>query len=305
MPRRQPLAPTLADSAFSVGHAASQGVPPKRLRAQDLQRPFRGVRTHGEASVGLDAPIGRCRAYLPRLSPDHCFSHTSAAAIHGMPLPPWLAGDERIHVTATAASSVPRARGVVGHSAEHLDSVVRLGLPVTSPLRTWRDLASCLAPDDLVAIADFMLGAAPPLASEEELRHVALAAGGRRGAPALRRAASRARAGVDSPMESRLRMLVLDAGLPEPMVNGDVRDRSGSWVARSDLVFETYRVVLEYEGREHWADQKRFLDDIDRRERIEAAGWRVIRIARRHIFSRRTATADLIRRVLRERGWTP
>lgn len=43
------------------------------------------------------------------------------------------------------------------------------------------------------------------------------------------------RQGVDSPMETRLRMLIVLAGYPEPRVNVIIRHENGDWSTRLDL----------------------------------------------------------------------
>ena len=54
-----------------------------------------------------------------------------------------------------------------------------------------------------------------------------------RNARRARRAASLVRAGVDSPMETRIRLLIVLAGLPEPQVNFIVRHAVASGVGDS------------------------------------------------------------------------
>ncbi len=66
-----------------------------------------------------------------------------------------------------------------------------------------------------------------------------------------KRAASLARCGVDSPMESRLRLLIVLAGLPEPRVNLIVRGIDGGWHRRYDLAYEDLRLIIEFDGRQH------------------------------------------------------
>jgi hypothetical protein len=69
--------------------------------------------------------------------------------------------------------------------------------------------------------------------------------------PLGRRSASLARKGVDSPQETRLRLLLVLAGLPEPRVNLLLRGRDGSWRRRYDLAYELLRLIIEYDGRQH------------------------------------------------------
>jgi very-short-patch-repair endonuclease len=71
---------------------------------------------------------------------------------------------------------------------------------------------------------------------------------------------------------------VLEDGLPEPEVNGIIRDGGGYRVAECDLVFRKQRVLLEYEGDHHRADPATFRKDITRYDRLQDLGWRVIRV---------------------------
>lgn len=54
------------------------------------------------------------------------------------------------------------------------------------------------------------------------------------------------RAGVDSPMESLLRLVLMTAGLPEPAINVDVRDSHGGWIARPDLSYPHRRITARF-----------------------------------------------------------
>jgi very-short-patch-repair endonuclease len=84
---------------------------------------------------------------------------------------------------------------------------------------------------------------------------------------------------VRSPRETRLRLLVLDSGLPEPEINYWIYDDRGRFLTESDLVYPREKVVLEYEGDHHRTDVKQWRKDIARRESLEDAGWRVIRVS--------------------------
>src|SRR5690606_31302738 len=87
------------------------GVTDDRLRASDLVAPFHGVRTMAAPATVRE----RCAAYAARMAPAHAFSHATAAALYGIPLPWRLERDHRLHVTASSPAYPPQARGVVGH----------------------------------------------------------------------------------------------------------------------------------------------------------------------------------------------
>ncbi len=105
--------------------------------------------------------------------------------------------------------------------------------------------------------------------------YVARATG--RSTRAARRAASFVRARVDSPRESRLRMMLVLAGLPTPECNRGIG--TDEWfLGHGDLVYEAHRVVLEYEGDQHRTDPKQWNLDIGRYEEFIGEGWTVIRV---------------------------
>jgi very-short-patch-repair endonuclease len=57
-----------------------------------------------------------------------------------------------------------------------------------------------------------------------------------------------------------------------------VRDRAGRFLARVDLAFPEQRVAIEYEGDYHRTERDRWRKDMVRIRRLEAAGWRVLRV---------------------------
>jgi hypothetical protein len=277
MPRRVPLPPELLSAPFSVAFGRSIGLTRRRLQGRDLSIPFRGVRAAGPPP---GTALELSRSYAERMAPTHVISHHTAALLHGLPLPGWLADDPRIHVTVPAGTRAPQMTGVVGHELRHelLQPDFVDGIPVTSPLQTWIDLGTVLPLVSLVAIADHLCGGDRPNFVPDDLRRALLPLSGRRGVKRLREAANLARARVESPKETETRLLLVDAGLPEPVVNYVITDAEGTFIARVDLAWLRHRACVEYEGDGHRTDRAQFRKDITRRERLEDHGWRVIRV---------------------------
>lgn len=277
MPRRVPLPPELMAEPFSVALGRSLGLTRRRLQGPDLVAPFRGVRSAGPAP---GTAVQLSRSYVERMAPTHLISHQTAALLHGLPLPSWLAADTRIHVTVPAGTRPPQMIGVVGHELgrELLHADIVDGIPVTTPLQTWIDLGAVLPLGALVAVADALCGGTRPNFVPDDLRRATLPLAGRRGVKRLREAAALARARVESPKETETRMILVDAGLPEPVVNYTITDAEGNFIARVDLAWPRLRACVEYEGDGHRTDRAQFRKDITRRERLEDHGWRVIRI---------------------------
>ncbi|TFD74520.1 hypothetical protein E3T54_13975 [Cryobacterium sp. Sr8] len=284
-------------------------VPPEtlgrgRLLAPDVQRPSRGVR-----AIDLDftAVHGRCEGYLPRMPAGQAFSHITAAQLYLIPLPPSLAYDQTLHVAVNERGQPPRVVGVVGHALGGIESRFREldGFVVTDPVSTWCQLATHLTLYDLIAAGDYLVsgrvtdaGREPPLATIAELRAGVLRCARRRGAKNLREAIARVRTGVDSRPETWLRLILVDDGLPEPVVNEVIFDVDGRRLGKPDLAYPWARLLFEYEGDGHRIDKERFRGDITRREIFETDQWRVIRVVPDDVFTRQRAFLNRVRRVI-------
>ena len=123
-----------------------------------------------------------------------------------------------------------------------------------------------------------------------------------RHAVAARTAAAFVREEVDSPMETRLRMLIVLAGLPEPEVNHKIRDEDGKVVMRLDLAYPALKLVVEYDGRQHAEDIRQWNRDLERREVFDDSEWRIIVVTAKGIYQEPGRTIERIRKALVNRG---
>ncbi|MET0975853.1 MAG: hypothetical protein ABWX82_09295 [Leifsonia sp.] len=296
MRRPSPLPPPLASEPFTVGTAAALGVSRRRTRANDLSTPFRGVRSAGTA----DSVDALCHAYAVRMPETQYFSHATAAQLWGIPLPRRLETDPNLHVSAAPGSREPRMNGIRGHRGAGDAAVTRSGgLAVLSPSDSWCQVAMLLTAEEAIAAGDRLLGWPEPLSTTEELDAAIARFGSRRGARVIDRARPRLRARSASPRETRLRLLTLHAGFPEPELNGPIMLTAG-WTTHGDLVYRRYRVLLEYDGEQHRLDGRQYDTDVRRLNDLSEDGWIVIRVGRN------TADVEVIARLdraLRSRGW--
>lgn len=284
--------------AFRVSEALTRGTTPARLRTRDLKRPFHGVRTTQE--------LDRVSAYVPLLRPGDRFSHTTAASIWGAPLP--LLDDGRIHVTATRAQR-PRATGCVGHESTDPALIVRSGVPVSTPAQMFAECGSVLQLDELVAVADHLL-LDPRVLDPRNLRPHATRAELREhldrirapGVRQARRALALAREQVESPMETRLRLLLERAGFSAPECGFELTRPRGRSVGWFDLAWPESRVLVEYDGDQHRASTRQYEKDIRRFDDAAELGWRVVRVRSRGIL---ISPADTVARVARALGAHP
>lgn len=148
-------------------------------------------------------------------------SHHTAAALWRVEIPLQDA-DQPAHLTVAPGSKARNRRDRRLHRAQLCPEDVerRWGMPVTTPARTWRDLGAVLEPGALLAVTD-------ALCRPDELQRALDRAPSGRGAARCRRVLAIADPRVDSPMESVLRWLLHEAGLPRPVLQHQVRDDRG------------------------------------------------------------------------------
>lgn len=225
--------------------------------------------------------IERCALFQLRLAPPSFFSHSTAAQLHGMPVPFSDSTSRLLHISFPAPHRAPHARGIAGHAIHiepHELMVLPTGIRVTTPLRTWFDLAHSLSLLDLVAAGDSLIFWKRQLASPSDLADALGRPFNRRIRRKLRRAGDLLNDRSESPQESILRAIIVLAGLPEPRVNHVISTRFGEFVARTDLIIDSYRVVLEYQGDYHRTSKGQWRADMTRRSKLEALGWRVMEL---------------------------
>lgn len=273
---------------FRHADGLAAGLTPGELRGPRFRTVLRGV--YVEASTPRRA-TQRVEAAL-LIHPDTAFaSHVSAARVYGVPLPSGLVEE---HVTVWRPADRRRRAGIVTHVAAATTPVVTFrGVRVSSPERLLVELADHLNLVDLVVVGDDLVrrGLTSPAAL------VAHALG-----TAAQRASALVRADVDSPMETRLRLLLVLAGLPEPVVNHVVRWDDGRIRYRFDLSYPDLRVVVEYDGRHHRADLDQWDRDVERAEWLDDDGWRIVSVHSRGIYRRPDQTLARVQKALASRG---
>lgn len=237
-----------------------------RVRSGLWRTVFTG--TYRLADAEPDARLLLAAAGLSLGRPAPACLHT-AAALHGF----GVLDDPVTHVAVEPGSPCLHRAGLWPHQLLLGPcDVVRLwcGAPATCADRTAADLARTLPRLDVLPVLDAALAAGactPDSLADELARHV--------GMPGVRQARELvplARAGADSPQESRLRLHCHDAGLPAPVLQLPVPDRHGRPRRWLDLGWEEERVGLEYDGEQAHGDDRRHRDR-RRHNVLEDAGW--------------------------------
>jgi hypothetical protein len=102
---------------------------------------------------------------------------------------------------------------------------------------------------------------------------------GTRGVRRLRSALALVDGGAESPQESRVRLVLVRAGLPAPETQIEFVDKFGDVLIRVDMGWRQRKVAVEYDGVQHWSDRYQRSWDIDRIAILEGAGWTVVRVS--------------------------
>jgi hypothetical protein len=281
---------------FGVADARESGMPRWRLRDGALHAPTRSVRSVSPAST----PIERAAAFSVALPDDAVFSHVTAGQLWGLSLPRHLEAQPDLDVMRSTNRAQVRRAECIGHRGLELrEAATAGGLRVTGLADTWVDLGEVLdrgvTLDDLVVLGDEVAtrlhgrpeaGAADEglLGPGRELLSATLARRVRpRGKALLVEALALVRAPVRSPMETRARLMFHRAGFPEPQVNRAVFHRDGGWLLEGDLVWESERVVGEYQGRDHASIRRRSYD-ASRNALAADEDWRVLEIYAEDVY---------------------
>jgi very-short-patch-repair endonuclease len=172
------------------------------------------------------------------------------------------------------------------------------GLRLVRAAVTWGGIADRLTVDDLVVVGDAALRRG--LAGLDALESIASGERHRRGVRSLRRALPLLEPRTDSPMETRLRLLLVRAGLPRPEANRDVVVH-GEWLARPDLSYPQLRIAIEFDG-DHHRSRRQWLSDRARRQLLEDAGWIVLEFTADDVLRRPEATVERVRRAIAARA---
>ncbi|MDR1188662.1 MAG: hypothetical protein LBK95_14625 [Bifidobacteriaceae bacterium] len=173
------------------------------------------------------------RLQITAVNPEHCWAQVTARLFRGRHRPPIPQAD-------------PADRGsFVDGSKLALLQAVQLGDALT---RRHRPLVS---PDRFAAQMGLLTGMA--------------------GVQAVRETFGLIRPGTDSPNETWLRLVVIDAGFPEPTVNHKLE--LGRRTRFLDLSWPDRLIALEYQGGQHFDDPRQSRDDLQRRGQLQTAGW--------------------------------
>ncbi len=156
------------------------------------------------------------------------------------------------------------------------DDVTRVdGIPTTTVARTLLDLL--LRADRLTAIWACESALRAGLLSPNDLGLAMERGARRRGIKRARRRHHAINPLSESPLETGVRLVYSDFGLPVPSLQVAIARADGSLAYRIDLGYETPKVGVECDGRSVHEQPTAILADRDRQNAILKAGWRLLR----------------------------
>lgn len=278
---------------LTLEQADEIGLPRPELRRRSWRRI--GPRTYARRSVA-ESTLTRLEGARCRIPAVGVFSGLTAAWLHGLEVD----ACNPIEVTIPKGAGISGRAGMrVGRaclSEAEIDEI--RGFRATSVLRNIQDLSRRLPLTEATVIADMALHLG--LTDLAQLRTWARSRRGGRGVVTLRRVADCAEPLSESPMETRLRMLLVLAGLPRPLAQVPIHDASGRFAGRPDLYYADRRLGLEYDGGTH---RETLAGDNRRQSRLLQAGIHLLRFTAADVLSRPAAVVAQVRALLAPQAW--
>lgn len=268
MPRRPATPPQLLTGPFGLAAAHAAGLTDKQLRSTCWRRLFANVFVHASVPITHDV---RLRAVLLAAPAGTVVTGLTAAWLFGVWTPrPGLPVPLELGVRrADRSTSGSRAltRRIV---LDPIDVNERDGIAVTSPERTCFQLMARSSLVEAVVFADAFRHAG--LVTQRGLMRFA---DERPHWPHVRKArfaVDLSRHEAASPMETRLRMIIVLAGLPEPIVlNGGLYDENGVLLGIPDMLYLCPIFGIEYDGEYHHDPEQHARDNV-RENRLLVVG---------------------------------
>jgi very-short-patch-repair endonuclease len=288
MARKALLPQALTHGPFSIEEARRAGVDRRRLEGATWRRIGPAIYLW----TGLpDDPMHELEAARRRLPAGAAFSGLTAAWLHGID----VGRSSRVEVTVPLRAGVSGRAGIAVRRSDIAanDLVQVSGMPATSMVRTIVDLCARLSLVEAVVIADASLHQRRDRL--EDLRSWAASNSRRHGIRTMRRVIELVEPAAESAMESRLRMLLVLAGLPLPRAQVAIHDEYGRFVGRPDLYYDRHRLGIEYDGAVH---RDSLAKDDRRQNRLLNAGVRLLRFTAADVLGDPDSVVTQVRAML-------
>jgi very-short-patch-repair endonuclease len=273
----------LQERPFSLAEARAAGLTWRSLQGKAWRRLGEGLYCWN----GLDEDLWQVlRAWQDSLPEGALFAGATAAWIGGLD----FNAIDPVEIVVPRQSGMRSRRGL---SVRHCqipasEAITVRGLRATSLHRSLGDLSRRLPAVEVLVAMDMAI--AKGLTNATTLERCA-------GTRKLRSIAALA-APAESPMETRLRWLLIQRGLPRPEVQVDLRDEEDRFLARADLYYPAARLIVEYDGSNH---RDRLVEDNRRQNVLLSAGFQLLRFTAADTRDRQDVVESLVRGALARR----
>ncbi|NIH82514.1 DUF559 domain-containing protein [Amycolatopsis viridis] len=283
-----------SDLIAALGERTLRGA----VRDKVLIHLWRGVIIDGRRVLD---PLTRAAAAVLAAGPEAVLSRHTAAWLHGCT----AAQSNHTHVTVPYSVWVRSKAGlVVHHDRFDRGDVVELhGLPVFALELVLADLLCVEERWKALACLDQALNEQPPhevADFRKEVDRRLMERDDRRGIRNAEALLALGTTGAESPQESRLRLIIIDAGFPIPVTQHPIITLQGELLYRLDLAWPELRIGVEYDGYE--AHEGRETQDAARDARLSSRGWCIIRVRKGDLADPARFLTEL-REAFRGRGY--
>ena len=292
MPR--PVVPQqLRSIPFTTAQARAAGITDTALRSAPWRQVFRGVWAHVDLEETREMRLAAARLVIPAHG---VVTGLTAAWVYGADVR--RLDDLDVYVGFPEGKRIRNQPGLVvsQETLKSTDIWLMDGVAVTSPVRTAYDCLRLLRGRERLVVADALthLG----VTSVEELRAYFKTQRRMRNLRVAERLLDDIEPKSESPMETRLRLVLIEGGLPRPEAQWEICNEAGVVLWRLDLAYPDRMVVVEYDGAWHW--KQRRADD-RRRAALRALGWDVHVFDADDVYGKPEAVVHEVRSALRAR----
>jgi hypothetical protein len=306
----------LSFEPFSGSQAIAAGLITRRmLNGPAWRRLLHDVYVHRDAYDPDDHRMW-CLAVAAKAPPGAAICGLSAAFLWGVDLLPHRSrASAPVHVavpTKARPDPHPRIRYAILALHPEQDVTSLYGMLVTTGVRTAFDLGRRLPRADALVALDALLR--HRTCTRAQLTAYVDAHPGRRNVKQVRALVALAEPLSASPMESRLRLLLHDAGLPKPVPQYKIYETpapgstgstgsagGGRFIGRVDLAYPELKIAIEYEG-DHHRERATFRKDVHRFNALRAAGWLALRFTADDVLQRSGQLVQTVRQAIAERA---
>lgn len=253
----------------------------------------------------------RTHAMMMRFSsPEIVASHSSAAAVHGLPL---HTVPTKVEITRVGNSGSRSTRGarIRGLLLGQRDRTVINGIAVTTVARTLVDLARHASAEQAIVAADHALHHQLVTSDEVIEAFLRLSTAARR--PTVRRVLARADGRAESAKETIQRLILADGGIADLELQVEIHDEDGKFVARVDGALLEHGIATEYDGEQKYLKflkpgqdaASAVMEEKRREDAVRALRWSMVRHTKYDLARPRDMVEQVKRTIRSRRGLPP